>query len=157
MIYIQPENPFPPPRSIYSPWSSQIKCLCTSCFTEDHLRELYHWLFSKRAITLKSSKKAFLGPTTPLPQGSHSQLNQGPAGSTCSRLHFIVPTRCVVMTGWNLGQLVPNRSTTAGAQQKYRPIPQLNTKHNKLWFRYEVFPQNIHELKVWFMQGVSID
>jgi hypothetical protein len=43
------------PRFIYIALdSSWEKCMCTSCCTEYRLREPFHWMLSKRAVTLKS-------------------------------------------------------------------------------------------------------
>lgn len=57
MVLHLPWKLFPTP--LYSPWSPRIKCICTSCLTEDQLRELFHWISSKTIVKLKSSEKAF--------------------------------------------------------------------------------------------------
>lgn len=51
------KNPFHSPRFIYSLCLSWVKHIGT---IEDCLRELFHGIFSKEAITLKPSEKAFL-------------------------------------------------------------------------------------------------
>lgn len=47
------------PRFMYNPWSPWIKCMCTSCFTNCHLRVLFHWIYSTRVVTRKFSDKVF--------------------------------------------------------------------------------------------------
>ena len=48
------KTPAHSPQFVRSPWSLWIKYRCTSCFTKGLLRELCHWVSSKRAVTLKS-------------------------------------------------------------------------------------------------------
>ena len=64
------------PRNLHSPrfiCSPCIQCMHSSYFTEDSLRELFHWVSPTRAATLKSSEKAFL------PQRSWTRIPQIPS------------------------------------------------------------------------------
>lgn len=54
-------------RFIHSLWSSQIKCMHTRCFTEEWLKELFHWISCQRVVTVNYLKKAFPGEASPTP------------------------------------------------------------------------------------------
>jgi hypothetical protein len=93
MIYIHLEKmpSFHSPTFIYSPCLPWIRCVYASCFTEDRLREQFHWALSKRAVTLKFLEKWHPHPPQPQPQPQYSQPDQDPAEPTHFRVCFIYP------------------------------------------------------------------
>jgi hypothetical protein len=103
------------PRFIYSPWSPRIKCMCTSCFTEHHLRGLFHRESSKRAVTPKPSLKAFsslaLTPSRTWILQTHLLQRLLPAWTSYSILQQRLDTLREEMEGAR-SQLVPNTCTT---------------------------------------------
>jgi len=68
------KTPSRSPRFLYSPWPSWIKCTHTSYFTENCLRQLFHWVSAERALTLEPLGKAFPSPPNPLPPTLNSQI-----------------------------------------------------------------------------------
>lgn len=74
------------PRVIHNPWSPWIKCMRTSCFVEYCPRGLFHWMLSKRVVTLKSCKY-FSFQRRPSPQAFTAGLRC--SWPTLSRLCFI--------------------------------------------------------------------
>jgi hypothetical protein len=90
----------------------------TSCFTENPLRELFHWVSSKRAVTLKSSEKTF-SPihllhihTNPPP---YSLRDQDPANPAPFGFLFIL-LACYTASAW----------TPWGKKQDAEPLLALN-------------------------------
>lgn len=131
-----PENSFPSPKA----HMVQTKCMGTSCFTEDCLRERFYWVLSKRAVTQNSQRKPSL-ETLPAPgphQHTHFQPDWDPSDSTHFRLRFILPAWCTGAPGYPKGG---NRGCriTAGPQQVYhRWRPQWGHSWKKHIFTWNV-------------------
>lgn len=77
VIYIQPRNSFPFSKVHLYPLSTLIKYVHTSGFSEDCLRELFHWILSERALTLNPQRR-------PSPRSTHGCMHQDPADPTGS-------------------------------------------------------------------------
>jgi hypothetical protein len=104
MIYSQPGNSFPFSKVHLYPLSTLTECVHTSGFSDDRLRELFHWILSER-VTLNPLRR-------PLPYSTPGctgipQTPLLPGGRKCTQ-ETTVPLWFLLFTQWLFRDLLFN-------------------------------------------------